>query len=458
MIRKRGNADQRPRVIRKHLSVFCGTISGGNRVAGGAIEREALTPWEPYCRLQRLQDSTSCRRKTMTKKTLVAIVTIITVLFCITNAAFLLHTRQCRYYALVVFAQIWLLYGYKLLMTGKPKQGGLFLVLALAVQFYCNYIVVLGNVLALCVSTVLICRRYRNLLRNIVICLASFALLTIPWLAYAKPWHQSEDISPGYFTENVLNYLSGIHFHIMPLVLVLIIPVRYFLTRRKQPFETKEPAMKDIENFLWILIPAHLVILGIAPVTFFRYLMPLIPVLIILTSVILLNYVRPLLRYMLIAILCCSNAIAVFTAYPLQTSYSVGMPFVQFVHEITSNYEDRLEDVVRYLRQNAKPDQSLYVFDHEFQLIFYIDMRVIDGRFTQTLNPNDLPDWILSESASGVIPSTPIQLPTSLIKLYEPVVLDVHDTSRQASRPGPDVHIPFTAPKMTQLVIYKKIR
>jgi hypothetical protein len=385
--------------------------------------------------------------------------TIITVLLCVTNAAFLIHARQCRYYALIAFAQIWLLYGYKLLITAAPKRGGLFLVLALAVQFYCNYIVVLGNVLALCISTVFVCRRHRNLLRNLAICLAGFVLLTIPWLAYAKPWHQSSNASLGYFTENLLYYLSEIHFYIMPLVLVFIIPVWYLLNRRKQPSKAKEPTMKDIEIFLWILVLAHLTVLGMIQGIFFRYIILLVPVIIILTSVILANYVRPpIFRYLLILILCCSNAIAVFTAYPLRTSHSISMPFVQFIREITSNYEDRLEDMVCYLRQNANPNQSLYVLDPEFPLIFYTDMRIIDGRFTQTLNPNDLPDWILSESASGMVPSPLMQLPTPLLKFYEPVNLNVHDTPRSASQPEPDVHVPFTASKMTQLVIYKKIR
>lgn len=334
--------------------------------------------------------------------------TIIAALLYVTNVAFLLHARQCRYYAILILAQIWLLYGYKLLITNHPKQGGLYIILALASQFYCNYIVIPGNVLALCISAVLVCRRHRNLRRNLSISLVSFVLLAIPWLAYAKRWQQSEYIGLDNFGKSILYYLYGMHFYIVPLVLVLIVPVWYFLNRKKQSAETRELAMKDVEILLWILVPAHLIVLGVAPDMFFRYMVPLIPVLIILASVILVNYVRPpIFRYLLILILCCSNIIAVFTADPLQKQHSVGMPFAQFIREITSSYEDRLEDVVCYLRQNADPNQSLFALDPEFPLIFYTNMRIIDGRLTRELNMNNLPDWILSESASGVIPCPP---------------------------------------------------
>ncbi len=385
--------------------------------------------------------------------------TIVAALLYITNVAFLLHARQCRYYAVLALAQIWLLYGYELLITAQPKKGGLYIVLALAAQFYCNYIVIPANILSLCIAAALICRKHRNLLRDLLICLTGFALLTIPWLVYAKPWHQSNKIVLSDFGKNIIYYLSEVHFYITPLVLVLIIPIWYFSNRRKQSSMAGGLAMKDTEILLWILVPAQLIVLSIPSALFFRYLMPLIPVLIILTSVILVNYIRPpVFRYLLILILCCSNVIAVFTADPLRTQHSVDMPFVQFIREITSNYEDRFKDVLCYLRKNANPNESVFVPDSEFPLIFYTDMRVINGRLIKTMNINDLPDWIFSESASGVIPYSPIQLSAPLLKIYEPITLNVHDTFRSANRPSPEVHVSFTASEMTQLVIYKKIR
>jgi hypothetical protein len=85
-------------------------------------------------------------------------------------------------------------------------------------------------------------------------------------------------------------------------------------------------------------------------------------------------------------------------------------------------------------------------------------MRVIDGRYSETVDGNDFPDWILSESASAVISYPFLQLATPMLNHYEPVTLNVHNTPRAVSRPDPEVHVPFTASNMTQLVIYKKIR
>ena len=385
--------------------------------------------------------------------------TILVLLLCVTNVSFLLHARQCRYYAVVILAQIWLVYGYERLISGQLKRGGFYLVFALAVQFYCNYIVVLGNVLGLCISTALVYRRNPRLLRSVLICLAGFAVVTVPWLAYAQPWHQSKHIGLHSFGTNIFYYLSEVHFHIVPLVLLLIPPIGYFLNWRRPLTHVATSAAKDTEILLWMLIPSQLLILGAAPGNYFRYIVPLVPVLILLASVILVYYLRPrVVRYLLIVVLCLSNVIAVFSAYPFRGLHTVSMPFVQFIREITSSYEDRLEDVVSYLRENAEPDESLFVFDPEFPLIFYSGMRVIDARFSKGLNVRDLPDWIFTESASGVFSYPPMQLPKPLLRYYKSVTLTVHDTPRNGCRPAPDVHTSFTSAKLTKMVIYKKVR
>jgi len=385
--------------------------------------------------------------------------TITVILLYVTNVPFLLHARQCRYYALVILAQIWLIYGYQQLLTGRPKRGGFYLVLALTVQFYCNYIVVLGNIIGLCISTAVVYRRVPRLLLNVSICLAGFALLASPWLAYAQPWHQSKYIGLHNFSTNILYYLSEMHFHIIPLVLLLILPIVYFLNRRRRLANVRTSVAKDTEIFLWTLIPSQLLILSMVPGSYFRYIVPLIPVLIFLASVILVNYVKLcIIRYLLIVMLCLSNIIAVFSAYPVRGPHRVNMPFVQFIREITSNYEDRLENVVSYLQQNANTDESLFVFDPEFPLIFYTGMRIIDARFSKGLTMGNLPDWIFTESASGLLSYPPMRLPKPLLKYYQPVTLTVHNTPRHGNRPAPDVHTSFTSTKLTKMVFYKKIQ
>lgn len=383
--------------------------------------------------------------------------TLATMLLYLTNVAFLLHARQCRYYALIMFAQIWMIYGYYQLIVGRSKVGVLHLVIPLTIQFYCNYIVVPGNILAMCVSALITYRRHNRLLINLSACFAIVVLLATPWLLYAKPWVQSSYLGFQDVGSKLIYYILNVQFYILPLI-VLLIPVIWHCIKRSEVLtHTRPPDAKDTEVLLWVLMPAHLLVLCMTPGAFFRYLTPVIPVLILLSSIVLVYYVRPyVLRYLLFATLCLSNVISVFSAYPIFRTQKVEMPIVRFIHEISSDYQDRLKDVVSFLQQNAMPDESVFVFDPEFPLIFYTGMRVIDSRFGAKLNMKDLPDWILSESASGVISYPPVRLPKALHPFYKSIRITVHDTPRDASRPDPAVHVSFTSRRRTRMTIYKK--
>ncbi len=398
------------------------------------------------------------------------------ILLYISCTAFLLHARQCRYYALVMFAQIWLIYGYWLLLSkGTVLWAVIHIIFALTVQFYSNYMVVFGNVLALSVSAVCAYRKHPGLLRTLPVCLGGFALFTIPWLAYAQPWSQSKHLGLQSFGTNISYYLSGINFHIVP-VAVLLIPVVIYAWHLVRKWNDKGSVFhdasvasfggkvlqcrcKDIEVFLWILVPIHLVVLSVISDVFFRYITTLIPVLVLLAAVILVNYIRlRVIRYPIIALLCLSNVLSIGTGYPFRGSHKPALPLARFICEITSSYEDRLEDVVSYFEQNGGPDESVFTFDNELALIFHTDMRIIDGRFTKDVISTDLPDWILTDSATGIIAYPPVKLPSALLQYYRPVTLTVHNTPPGSSCPDPDLHTSFTASEMTEMVIYKKVR
>jgi hypothetical protein len=377
-------------------------------------------------------------------------ISLVATALLVTNVPFLLHARQCRYYALVILAQIGLIYGYHLLVTGERKRAVWFLALSLTAQFYCNYVVVLGNVLGLGLATLASFRKSPGLFRAQLVTLAGFVAMAGPWIAYAKPWRQSEHSGPEDFFTNLAYYLSEIHFHILPLF-VLLLGIVFFRRWRS----SRSPS----EVLLWTVAVGHLFVLGMAPeIRYIRYILVLVPGVILLGAVMLVTFVRPRpLRHALVAILCLSNAASVLTAYPWRGGHDFEMPLVRFAREITSRYEDRLEDVVAYLRANASAEESLFALDPEFPLIFYTDMRVIDGRLS-ALDRDAPPDWILTESASGLLPQRPLRLPEDFDGLYQPVHLSVPNSPRQGSRPAPDVHASFTNPNRTRFTVLRRRR
>jgi len=427
--------------------------------------------------------------------------TITVILLYVTCVGFLLHARQCRYYSILMFAQLWMIYGYWLLIRAKKSWGTMYVALALATQFYCHYLIFSANVLALCVTTVINHRRFPGLLWALPVSLVCCGALTVPWLIYAEMWNQRSYMAFDGIFVRIFYYLWQTHFFIIPLVLFLVPPVvfagrliwpdfkRYCVSKSSCQILAaggkaqnvnigaddlhkvgnnaekliSQGQIKAIEVLLWILVPTHLLALSSVSslrFAYFRYLVPMIPVLDILGALILFRYFScRLIRYPIIALLCLTNIIPLASAYPLRGKLKPALSFPTFLQEITTDYGDRLNDVVLFFKNNADDDDSIYAFDNELSLIFHTDLHIIDARFNrEPILMHNLPDWILTKSASGLINYPNIKLQPEMEPYYEPIRISIHDTSRFASRPDPYLHVPFTVSKFTEILIYKKVR
>lgn len=424
--------------------------------------------------------------------------TITAVLLYVTCVSFLLHARQCRYYSILMFAQLWMIYGYWLLIRAKTLWGVTNVAFALATQFYCHYITFGANMLGLCVTTAINHRRLPGSLWAISAVLACTGALSVPWVIYAKMWNQHSYLALSEIFKGSSYYLLHIQFFIAPLVLFLIpfvVCVSRLIWRGSKDHCLTKGSLKivsacgkernsfgksnnrdkfgkhgeevisqnqinAIEVLLWILVPVHVLSLGSFKLTFFRYIVPMVPVLDILGAIILCRYFScRLLRYPIIALLCLTNVIHLASAYPLGRMLSPTLPIITFFQEITTDYRDRLGDIVLFFKNNAGPDDSVYAFDNELALLFYTDLQIIDGRFNrQRVTLGNLPDWILTKSSTGIVNYPPVKLTDPVSQYYEPITISVHDTHGSASRPDPSLHVPFTVPQSTEIVIYKKVR
>lgn len=380
--------------------------------------------------------------------------TVIATLLLATNIPFILHARQCRYYALVFFSQILLIYAYHLLLRDKSRHGAIGICAALTIQFYSNYILVLPNLCALAASVLLIRKRYHGLLKPIALSFSFFCMLALPWLLYARPWKQLGAIGSTDFIKNIAQYFSLTDLYIFPFALLL--PAGYFLLKnRKSLSKFSINVEADTVLFLFLIVPFTLVIISASPGPFLRYLLPVIPGCILLLSLMLVKtFSSRMVRILLVFL------ISISTAIPrLSFSFSPGkifeLPFIHCIGSISSKYENRLTDVVGFFKNNATSEQSILVADPEFPLIFYTNMRVINFFFNRYSGSSKLPDWIMTDNASGVFP-VPLEPPPHLLAYYEPVTLRVHDTRRGDCRPDPRFFVPYTLKDTTTLILYRK--
>ena len=389
---------------------------------------------------------------------------------------FLLHGRQCRYYALIVAAQIVLMYGLYLLFRNDRKSVWL-VALALLVQFYSNYIVVAANLPVLGLTALFHARKYSGLGRNIFTAGALFALLAAPWLLYAKPWLQTQAIAGDDWLQKLLYYSVEIHFHIMPLFF-FVLPLLWFCLQRSRPLPqdvaprsrkkksgaeftrdtARVSAVTDWENALLLFFPSFLLVVVVTPGAYLRYILPLIPVSAILMALWLVRLLHNrLLLAAAVLVLTMTNWLAVAGAFFLSHRHPARLTLPSVVHSVMHTYEDRFESALTFLQQNTQPGQSVYVFDPEFPLHFYTKLKIVDGRFYGNHLPEPLPDWILAQSLSGVIELPPLSLDAELASLYERIDLHLRDSRRGGTIPEPDIYEYLTAPGLKPLTIYKKL-
>ncbi|MBF0319403.1 MAG: glycosyltransferase family 39 protein [Nitrospirae bacterium] len=384
---------------------------------------------------------------------------VLSTLIFTTTELFILHARQGRYYSLIIFGQVWLIYGLYLILTKDSRYGTWHTAAALSLQFYCNYVVVPGNLIAIGVWAVFIRKRYGRIFYRLGVGLLLFVSATTPWLLYARPWRQGSYAEGGNFIHGLMVYSKEIHFHIFPFTL-LILPLGYYIYRRVRgaegkPSETSVEA--DIGWLLWLFVPLHVLILSMGPGQNLRYITPLLPVLAIIEAGLLLKYARPgALAAVLTLLLITTNYVSVYTPYPFDGYHEPRLTIVKLIRSITAPYTNRLDDVVKFLKKEASAGQSVYVADPEFPLIFHTDMKIIDARIVKNFSADKLPDWVFPVSASGISGNTDITPSGIISKHYETVSIPVHNSDRRGGIPEPDPHEYFTNPEIVQMEVYKR--
>jgi len=126
---------------------------------------------------------------------------------------------------------------------------------------------------------------------------------------------------------------------------------------------------------------------------------------------------------------------------------------MEYIASLHGRYRNRFTDVLDAFSKNAHAGESVWVADPEFPLIFYTGVKIIDARLGV---PEMWPDWILAESASGVVTQRPLHVPNAAMPSYETITLSVHDSDRFDCVPEPDVYQYRTTPQRADFLIYKK--
>lgn len=390
------------------------------------------------------------------------------VLLYATCVPFLLHARQSRYYAVVMFAQLWILFGLHRSSVAPSLRSAAHVTGGLVAIFYSNYVLLPGNVLGLGLAGVLFARRDPRILSWLFVSGIAALMLAAPWLVYAHPAGQLALLGLENFGSYLVYYLGEIHYHVIS-VGVLLLPLLVYAFERWSPRALcgvsqesrriwEAPEGRELRVAIISLAVGQLVFLGFAPDRFFRYITPLIPLLLLLAAFVLLRFVPfRSVRAALLVVLVSSNWLATGMALPFPKHHEAAITYPRFLRSITSEYRDRLEAVLDYLDGKVDPEDSVYVDDHELPLIFYTGVRIIEVRDSRELwqeKDDAHPDWVFPAGPSALLNRRQLRFKPG--PNYTTESIEVPRSSRGGSRPHPDAHAFFTASESELFVIHRK--
>ena len=350
--------------------------------------------------------------------------------FLLTSVPFLLHARQCRYYAPACFFGALLVWQY--LRALDEKRGALLgLAVAATGLFHSHYVVCAGFVLGLAAHFAITDRRPAMLIR-FAIAGAATILFALPYLLGFLARGSGQAV-PG--LERSLASLGEALFHVnrfvFPFALAGLSGGWWLWTRNKEVETEAEVGRSDgdLESVgragkvrgglaLWLVGFASVgLLVTVMPWFFFRYYVALIPIAAIGQALL----IAPILKRHNIAglsvvllllatdipgrILPISNEVPPASVRHLQTgdedpanlvgAWAKTFPMAGYLFEITHDHEGPLEAVVEYLNEHAKREETIVATYGDLPLQFYTDLKVVGGLSGENPIPYAKAEWLL---------------------------------------------------------------
>jgi hypothetical protein len=331
---------------------------------------------------------------------------IFSMAFLALSVPFLLHVRQCRYYSLAVLASIWALYFF-VGLTEKRRGAVAGFAAAMTVLFHSNNLSFLATGIALAPCPIIF-EFDRTALRRVALAAIIILAFNAPWAYFFLLGKTEQTIQ--LFHQNLLFYLEITNRYTLPIAAVFIfLGLCWYLGRERLPMD---PHTWRSFLGLIIIVAAYLIVVCAAPWSFYRYTLGLLPI----SSV--------LLAFMSLKILTWNRfAGAVFTAsflftgifhqlsaspftppkFTVQTRgsfpiYDRFFPLGNYLYELMQPFNGPMDNLVRYLLQNGRPGDRVFISYGDLILKFYTRYEVRGGQSGQTLQDWTEPEWIINRS------------------------------------------------------------
>lgn len=374
-----------------------------------------------------------------------------------TSVPFLLHMRQCRYYAPSVLFSLWTVLAYWRVRQGKhcslPET-----VLALFLLFHTNHGVFIPLLLGLGLHLALRPPDAVTLRRLAEAGIAALAL-TAPFLYYLQSAQHHTGISWKEISHHAQFYFRQINTYLLPLT-IWVLPLLIWRSPFRPAWGPRGSLLRESWRLAGCLIAAGLLFLIFVPYQrHFRYLITLIPWLLMLQAALLKTVVRlhcPLGLGL--------TGLLVFTNFHYAAPYMVSGSEkgkirsyqLELLGELTHAYRGPMDGVVELLNREGKPGQSVKIPYGEYTLFLYTPLRVESFARREEFAQETTPDWIVLRRdwlPGGFLESDYFH---RIQASYREILLDVPDIPWQ-NRPDPGYHRFRTDSSAPPVRVFRKI-
>ncbi|HET9529339.1 MAG TPA: glycosyltransferase family 39 protein [Blastocatellia bacterium] len=351
---------------------------------------------------------------------------------------FWFYSRQSRYYAPTMLLMALAALTYLNWADRQSKRNLAFFIVSSALLFYSLYTVWGFTMLAIGVHYLLF-RRTRQNFVQFALAAAAIGVLTLPFFLYAPPhFHFERPPTLEGYPLRLLVHLWKIHTLYYPLLtLPVLLGIVALVARASGAKKTETTLGWRNEYWLLLAVPAYVLFIVVYPFFTTHYMLPVLPAGAIVTAYFVLK-IREYNRWIaapVLALLFATNILHVLPyilvdklnlgsgrvesvlSNPTWT-HTPGTPLSHYLTEqlavrfyafdffdfLTNDYRHELKGVITYLKENASPDQTVYVpWNDADAVAFYTGMKVryhLDTTFfknehLKSLAPKgDDADWI----------------------------------------------------------------
>ncbi len=358
------------------------------------------------------------------------------------SVPFLILSRQCRYYSMAMFFSVLALFIY-VAMLNRKRYAAVMLFIASTLLFHTQHFYIMVLFSALLLHAALF---GRHCLKGLLIVIVATVIVNGPWLVWLAGMHYSVRTPNPYaifrfikvFSMNIFRYVFP--FWLLGIMLVAIIVKR---VKTGRFFEEKGQFLRNVLLPIFFVFFNIVFMTVVAPVPYFRYIAPSVPLLIMLIAVI----VNAAVRIRLI--------LAVLTVALLLITSQIS----DYIYEITHDFKGPCEGIVSYLKEHGRDDDIVAITYDDMVLKFYTNMKIIGGLTGDNIEQAKNARWVIIRKYVHL--KFDAEVRKYLLKnvewsRYRKIVLDYPDTPWE-NRESPDGHLFRSCTDEDKVVIFERM-